>query len=192
MKRPTGVLGSGASSPARINRGSRKFRILHGMIRRLLGLNALCFILLFPVLGSSPGCSSGPQVLLDSDIPTVPNMSQRLGFDIKRRGPMLVGGVFVFVGPILQMEPLIKRVVSRFTSRGWTVVQDTWGFPRSVLVFEKFDRSVRVVLDADQLEPAMSRAQYTVSIISTSSDTPAEGSAPEETGTTSVEPAKAG
>ena len=154
-----------------------------------MGLNALCFILLFPVLGSFSGCSSAPQVLLDSDIPTVPDMSQRLGFDIKRRGPMLVGGVFVFVGPILEMEPLIKRVVGRFTGRGWTVVQDTWGFPRSVLVFEKFDRSVRVVLDADQLEPAMSRAQYTVSIISASSDEGSDQPAPEATGATTVSPA---
>ena len=158
------------------------------MIRRLLGLNALCLILLFPILGSISGCSSAPQVLLDSDIPTVPDMSQRLGFDIKRRGPMLVGGVFVFVGPILEMEPLIKRVVGRFTGRGWTVVQDTWGFPRSVLVFEKSDRSVRVVLDADQLEPAMFRAQYTVSIISASADEGSDQPAAEVTGPSSGSP----
>ena len=139
------------------------------MMRRALGTATLCSILLLTILGGCPGCSSGPQVVLDSDIPTVPDMSQRLGFDIKRRGTMLVGGVFVFVGPIQEMESSIRRLVGRFTDRGWTVAQDTWGFPRSVLVFEKLDRSVRVVLDADQLEPAMSRAQYTVSIISSSS-----------------------
>ena len=149
------------------------------MMRRAIGPATLCSILLFTILGSCPGCSSGPQVLLDSDIPTVPDMSQRLGFDIKRRGTMLVGGVFVFVGPILEMESSIQRLVGRFTSRGWTVAQDTWGFPRSVIVFEKSDRSVRVVLDADQLEPAMSRAQYTVSIISTSSSTEPDAQPPD-------------
>ena len=84
-----------------------------------------------------PGCGSGPQFVLDSDIPTVPGMSQRLGFDIKRRGPELVGGVFIFVGPLLKMEPLIGRVVARFRDQGWSVTQDTWGFPRSVVRFEK-------------------------------------------------------
>ena len=139
------------------------------MIRFLTGLPILCTALLLATLSLSPGCSSESQVILNSDIPTVPDMSQRLGFDIKRRGPMLVGGEFVFVGTILQMESSVQKLVGRFKNRGWTVAQDTWGFPRSVLVFEKYDRSVRVVLDADQLEPAMSRAQYTVSIISAAS-----------------------
>lgn len=122
-------------------------------------------LLLALVVAWLPGCSSGPQVVLDSDIPTVPDMSQRLGFDIKRRGPDLVGGVFIFIGPILDMEPMIKKVVGRFRNQGWSVIQDTWGFPRSVLRFGKGDRRVRVILDADQLEPAMSRAQYMVSMV---------------------------
>lgn len=129
-----------------------------GSLLPILGLLLFCQAL-------APGCSSQPQVILDSDIPTVPEMTQRLGFDIKRQGPMLVGGQFVFMGPILKMEDCIQALVGRFKGRGWLVAQDTWGFPRSVLVFEKYDRRVRVVLDADQLEPAMSRAQYTVSII---------------------------
>ena len=122
-------------------------------------------LLLALVVAWLPGCGSGPQVVLDSDIPTAPDMSQRLGFDIKRRGPDLVGGVFIFVGPILDMEPTIRKVVGRFQGQGWSVIQDTWGFPRSVLRFGKGDRRVRVILDADQLEPAMSRAQYMVSVV---------------------------
>ncbi|MEE2681158.1 MAG: hypothetical protein VX641_02175 [Planctomycetota bacterium] len=135
------------------------------MICSRIGQPLLLLSLILPLLTWAPGCSSQPQVVLDSDIPTVPDMSQRLGFDIKRQGPFLVGGQFVFIGSILDMESTIQRLVGRFKNRGWMVAQDTWGFPRSVLLFEKYDRRVRVVLDADQLEPAMSRAQYTVSII---------------------------
>ena len=161
-------MGLAGSSSVLTNRKSPKFRILHSMIRLLTCLPILCVSLLLPMSVLIPGCSSQPQVILNSDIPTAPDMSQRLGLDIKRRGPMLVGGEFVFVGTILKMESSVQRLVGRFKDRGWSVTQDSWGFPRSVLVFEKYDRRVRVVLDADQLEPAMSRAQYSVSIISAS------------------------
>ena len=146
------------------------------MIHIISALKVLLVSIVLSLPAFCPGCSSEPQVILNSDIPTAPDMTQRLGLDIKRRGPMLVGGDFVFIGPILKMESSIQRLVGRFTSQGWRVVQDTWGFPRSVLVFEKFDRRVQVVLDADQLEPAMSRAQYTVSIIPASPNDQSETS----------------
>ena len=90
-------------------------------------------------------------------------MEQRLGFDIKRSEGDLVGGVFVFVGPLRDTEDTMKKLTSRFRDSGWTVERETPGFPRAVLVFQKNDRTVQVVLDADQLEPAMSRAQYVIS-----------------------------
>ena len=121
---------------------------------------------LIPVLAlvtALGGCDSGPSFVLDSDVPQVPGMEQRLGFDIKRSEGDLVGGVFVFVGPLRDTEDTIKKLTSRFRDSGWTVERETPGFPRAALVFQKNDRTVQVVLDADQLEPAMSRAQYVIS-----------------------------
>ena len=91
-------------------------------------------------------------------------MEQRLGFDIKRSQGDLVGGVFVFVGPLRDTEETMKALASRFRDSGWTVEREVAGFPRAAFVFRKDDRAVEVVLDADQLEPAMSRAQYVVSV----------------------------
>lgn len=109
------------------------------------------------------GCDSHPEFVLDSDIPQVPGMEQRLGFDIKRSGGNIIGGVFIFVGPIRETEKTMRALASRFKDSGWSVERETPGFPRSALVFKKDDRLVEVVLDADQLEPAMSKAQYVVS-----------------------------
>ena len=124
----------------------------------------LAVLTLLSVALFGAGCSTQPDVVLASDIPTVPDMEQRLGYDIKRRQGELVGGRFIFVGPILEMDEMIKSIDSRFTGYGWSTERSTWLFPRSELVFAKEDRRVRVILDADQLEPAMSRAVYQVSL----------------------------
>ena len=117
-------------------------------------------MLLLPIVG----CGSGATRILDSDVPQMPDMEQRLGFDIKRRGGDLVGGVFVFIGPLMDMERSVRVLSSRFRDQGWAVERGTVGFPRSVLVFSMNDRRVEVAIDADQLEPSMSRAQYVVSV----------------------------
>lgn len=90
-------------------------------------------------------------------------MQQRLGFDIKRSAGDITNGVFIFVGPLMETEQTMKTLATRFRNRGWELKRETPGFPRAVLVFTKGDRQVEVVLDADQLEPAMSRGQYVVS-----------------------------
>ena len=92
-------------------------------------------------------------------------MEQRLGYEIKRRQGELVGGRFIFVGPILHMDEMVESIDSKFTSYGWKTDRSIWLFPRSELVFSKGDRRVLVILDADQLEPAMSRAVYKVSLV---------------------------
>ena len=114
------------------------------------GSLALAFALLLLTIA---GCSSGPTRILDSDIPTVPGMQQRLGFDIKREAGDIVGGVFVFVGPLRETEETMRALSSRFRDAGWTLDRSTQGFPRSALVFSKDSRRVEVALDADQLEP---------------------------------------
>ena len=62
------------------------------------------------------------------------------------------------------MDEMVESIDSKFTSNGWKTDRSTWLFPRSELVFSKGDRRVLVILDADQLEPAMSRAVYKVSL----------------------------
>ncbi len=116
------------------------------------------------------GCSSQPDVVLASDIPTVPDMEQRLGYEIKRRQGELVGGRFIFVGPILRMDEMVESIDSKFSSYGWAIERSTWLFPRSEMVYAKKDRRVLVILDADQLEPAMSRAVYKVSLAEQAAD----------------------
>ena len=128
------------------------------LIVTVLVLLSLCLI--------GTGCSSQPDVVLASDIPTVPDMEQRLGYEIKRRQGQLVGGRFIFVGPILKMDEMVESIDAKFTSYGWSTERSTWLFPRSELLFAKADRRVLVILDADQLEPGMSRAVYKVSLAS--------------------------
>lgn len=126
-------------------------------------LPASLLLLACLVLAVVPGCSSEPKFVLDSDIPEIPGMQQRLGFDIKRSAGDITNGVFIFVGPLMETEQTMKTLATRFRNRGWELKRETPGFPRAVLVFTKGDRQVEVVLDADQLEPAMSRGQYVVS-----------------------------
>ena len=130
----------------------------------------MAVLILLSLSFSGAGCSSQPDVVLASDIPTVPDMEQRLGYEIKRRKGELVGGRFIFVGPILHLNELVESIDSKFTSYGWSTERSTWLFPRSELVFAKDDRRVLVVLDADQLEPAMSRAVYKVSLADPGTD----------------------
>lgn len=119
------------------------------------------------LLGLLFGCSSGPTWILDSDVPQMPDMEQRLGYDIKRRGGDLVGGVFVFIGPLKNMQESMGTLASRFRDQGWTLEGQSTSFPRSSMLFAQEDRRVQVIIDVDQLEPAMSRAQFQVSLAST-------------------------
>lgn len=119
------------------------------------------------LLGTLLGCGSGPTRILDSDVPQMPEMEQRLGYDIKRRGGDLVGGVFVFIGPLQDMQEVMNTLASRFRDQGWTLEGQSASFPRSSMLFAQEDRRVQVLIDADQLEPAMSRAQFQVSLTST-------------------------
>lgn len=121
---------------------------------------------LVPVLGLLllVSCSSGPLWVLDSDVPRMPGMDQRLGFDIKRRGGDLVGGTFIFIGPLRSMTESADAVTADFLAAGWSLEGSSVGFPRSSMLFARSDRRVQVVIDADQLEPSMSRAQFTVSL----------------------------
>jgi hypothetical protein len=64
----------------------------------------------------------------------------------------------------------MTTLASRFKNSGWYLERETPGFPRAALVFKKDGRSVEVVLDADQLEPAMSRAQYVISVNESSAE----------------------
>ena len=133
------------------------------------------------LLGMLFGCSSGPTRILDSDVPQMPEMEQRLGYDIKRRGGDLVGGVFIFIGPLKDMAQSMSILASRFRDQGWTLEGESTSFPRSSMLFAQEDRRVQVIIDADQLEPAMSRAQFQVSLDSTedseSGDTKSPGTA---------------
>ena len=115
--------------------------------------------------GLLSGCDSGPTWVLDSDVPQMPDMEQRLGFDIKRRGGDLVGGTFIFIGDIEDMQTSMDVLRSRFQDAGWVVEGSTVSFPRSSMVFAMDDRRINVVVDADMLEPRMSRAQYVVSTV---------------------------
>ncbi|HAW96351.1 MAG TPA: hypothetical protein DCX60_08755, partial [Phycisphaerales bacterium] len=70
------------------------------MIRSSFSIIVAALALLSPAfIGTA--CSTQPDVVLASDIPTVPDMEQRLGYDIKRRQGELVGRRFIFVGSIL-------------------------------------------------------------------------------------------
>ena len=151
--------------------------ILAGVLAASLGLASISTL----ILG---GCSSTPTFILQSDIPQVPDMEQRLGIDVKRTLGEISSGIFVFVGPLNDWEATMRTLISRFRDAGWTLERSTPGFPRSAMVFTKdslCDRRVEVVLDADQLEPAMSRAQYVVTPLNpkdgdaVSSDTSDEG-----------------
>lgn len=116
------------------------------------------------LLATLLSCDAGPQTVLDSDIPQVPGMTQRLGLDIERSGGDLVGGVFVFIGPLFDPTKTMEALTGRFRDHGWTELASTLGFPRSSQQFGKGTRRVQIILDADQLEPMMSRAQYELSL----------------------------
>ena len=134
--------------------------ILHGT--RLPGSRALPLLAGFLMLDLF-GCSAGGGRILDSDIPRMPGMEQRLGFDIQRSRGELVGGVFVFIGGLEDMQEGMAALVSRFREAGWSLERSDTGYPRSSATFARGTRRVAVVIDADQLQPSMSRAQYVVS-----------------------------
>jgi hypothetical protein len=112
---------------------------------------------LFVVLGA---CSAPPTHILDSDVPTPPGLEGRLLENLKRDDGRLVEAHAMFVGHVANAEAALSEAATRFFAEGWTMESSEGDEIMADGLFLKDDRSVRVRVIKNELDPAMSRMSY--------------------------------
>ena len=127
-------------------------------------------ILLVALTTLATGCSSGPAMILESDIPAPPEMESRHSGNIDQRSGTLDGGKFTFRGPIVDVVVFTNESVALFQEQGWKVIKRSVHPTKGDLVFRKGNREVELNFRAGQLNPSMSEA--TVIVRETAEPTP--------------------
>ncbi len=87
------------------------------------GVSRPARILLFGTLLAAAACSTGPSMVLDSDLPAVPGLESVYARNLDRRDGALAGGRIVFRGRIEDAGDLLDRTLALYSAAGWTVLQ---------------------------------------------------------------------
>ncbi|MCE9619305.1 MAG: hypothetical protein K8R92_05305 [Planctomycetes bacterium] len=115
-------------------------------------------ILLVAWAALATGCSSGPDMILESDVPAPPSMESRHSANIDQRSGTLDGGLFTFRGAIPDTVEFADKAVAMFQGQGWHVTKREVHPTSGSLFFRKGDREAELNFRAGQLNPSMSEA----------------------------------
>lgn len=102
------------------------------------------------------------ETVLESDVAAPPEMESRYTTGIEHQGETLVGGTFVFRGPLDETDAFATEIRARYTERGWQVARTQVTPTEGRMLFRKDAREVSVDFRANLLNPAMSQATVTV------------------------------
>ncbi len=120
---------------------------------------ALSLSSLLAAIFLAAGCASDhPLTLLDSDVPTPPEMDVRYSFDIVRDGGELSGGRFVLAGSVQDIVVAADETVARYAASGWEVRERVVLPAQATLVFAKGARTSRIEIEKRRIDPQMSSA----------------------------------
>ncbi len=109
------------------------------------------------VLGPS-GCQSDPETVLQSDLPQVPGMAPRDSVRLQQDGSRVTGGQFSYKGAVTDLAARVEETKTRFAMQGWRLATETQTGSTAALTFTKDDRTARVEILRNGVQPGMSTA----------------------------------
>ncbi len=130
------------------------------------------------------GCSSQPEMVLESDIPNVAGFDPIITRDIERSGDQVTSVEVIYRGDLKNSKDNIESTKERFNAAGWELVSQQARGKTTILNFTKDSRKARVDIALNQIEPMMSPALLRVRSIS-DVDAPKAPSVPTTAATTS-------
>jgi hypothetical protein len=107
-------------------------------------------------------CASEPESVLRTDLPQVPGLVPRDSTGIVQRGDQVVGGQFAYKGDVPNLAARVQETRARFDAAGWKLSAETLSPSMAVLEFRKADRSARIEIIRNEIQPKMSTAVMTV------------------------------
>jgi hypothetical protein len=119
-------------------------------------------IILLACAAALHACSSGPDMILESDVPAPPAMEGRHSSNIDQRSGTLDGGLFTFRGPITDTVDFADKSVAQYQGQGWAVAKRVVHPTAGSLIFRKGDREAELNFRVVQLNPSMSEATVIV------------------------------
>jgi hypothetical protein len=132
------------------------------MARTQRSQRAFRWLVVGALIGVIGGCGGTPEFILDSDIPTPTALDSVLVNQLKRDDGLLVGASAIYVGKIANAEATLADLEQQFADSGWTLETASGDDVQAVGVFTKDARSCRVRVLKNELNPAMSRMNYTL------------------------------
>ena len=120
---------------------------------------ATTLLALAAALGS---CKSEPDTVLSTDLPQVPGLTPRDSSGIVQRGEQVTAGQFAYKGDVPSLAARVQETRGRFDAAGWKLYAETLSPSMAVLEFRKGDRSARVEIIRNEIQPKMSTAVMTV------------------------------
>ena len=107
-------------------------------------------------------CKSEPDTVLSTDLPQVPGLTPRDSSGIVQRGDQVTAGQFAYKGDVPSLAARVQETRGRFDASGWKLYAETLSPSMAVLEFRKGDRSARVEIIRNEIQPKMSTAVMTV------------------------------
>lgn len=139
------------------------------------------------------GCSSEPETVLQSDLPQVPGMAPRDTTGLRQEGGRITAGQFAYTGNVPTLDERAAETMSRFGGMGWSLRSQTMTSSTAVLVYAKDDRTARIEIIRNGVQPKMSTAVLRVESASEApvpAPTPAAEPAPTPAPATDPAPAE--
>jgi hypothetical protein len=111
---------------------------------------------------AAAACSSDPDTVLQTDLPQVPGMAPRDTVGLRQEGGRVVAGQFAYTGSIPSLGERSAETMARFSGLGWSLASETLTGSTAVLVYRKDERTARIEIIRNQVQPRMSTAVTTV------------------------------
>ena len=131
-----------------------------GQMRRTTATIALLAIAVAAVCLT--GCASEPDTVLQSDLPQIPGMVPRDTTGLRQSEGRVTAGQFSYKGPISNLNARADETMSRFDQAGWKLVSQTLSAATASFTYRKDNRTVRVEIIQNGVQPKMSTAVLTV------------------------------
>lgn len=111
---------------------------------------------------SATGCSTEPDSVLQSDLPQIPGMTPRDSSGLRQSEGRVTAGQFSYKGPISNLNARANETMARFDQAGWKLSSQTLSASTANLIYRKDNRTVRVEIIQNGVQPKMSTGVLTV------------------------------
>ena len=108
------------------------------------------------------GCSTEPDCVLQSDLPQIPGMTPRDSSGLRQSEGRVTAGQFSYKGPISNLNARANETMARFDQAGWKLSSQTLSASTANLIYRKDNRTVRVEIIQNGVQPKMSTGVLTV------------------------------